>query len=161
MKKITVIMTLLFLSLTLMFGQNTNDTITMTKVFGGYQFYEGTKRLNVNQLVNTMKPNEQAYNQMKSAQSTYILTQIIGGAGGFLVGWPIGTAIAGGEPNWTMAGIGAGLIVVSIPISQKFNKQAKQAVNTYNDGLLTSSFWDKRELNLSMTGNGVGLTLRF
>jgi len=115
----------------------------------------------MNQLVNTMKPNDQAYQQIKSAQSSYTLATIIGGVGGFMVGWPIGTALGGGEPNWTMAGIGAGLIVVSIPITQSFNKKAKQAVETYNGGLRTSSFWDKNELKLSMTGNGIGLTLNF
>jgi hypothetical protein len=82
-------------------------------------------------------------------------------AGGFMVGWPIGTAIGGGDPEWAMAGIGAGLIVIAIPLSLKFNKQAKQAVDTYNGGLFTSSFWDKNELIVSMTGNSVGLVLRF
>jgi hypothetical protein len=143
------------------FGQTASDSISMKKVFGGYQFYQGEQRLNVNQLVNTMKPNNQAYQQIKSAQSTYTLATIIGGVGGFMVGWPIGTALGGGEPNWTMAGIGAGLIVVSIPISQSFNKKAKQAGETYNGGLQTSSFWDKNELKLSLTGNGIGLTLNF
>ena len=60
-----------------------------------------------------------------------------------------------------MAGIGVGLIVVSIPISKSFNKKAKQAVEIYNGGLQTSSFWYKNELKLSMTGNGIGLTLNF
>jgi hypothetical protein len=78
-----------------------------------------------------------------------------------MVGWPIGTAIAGGEPNWALAGIGAGLIVVSIPFSQKFNKQVKSAVETYNGGLKTSSFWDNRELRFSINANGVGFGLRF
>ena len=95
------------------------------------------------------------------SESTYTLATIMGGVGGFMVGWPIGTAIGGGEPNWIMAGIGAGLIVVAIPLSQNYNKKAKQAVDTYNIGLMTSSLWDKSELRLSMTGNGVGLTLRF
>jgi hypothetical protein len=115
----------------------------------------------MNQLVNTMKPNDQAYNQIKSAQSTYTMAMIFSCAGGFMVGWPLGTAIGGGEPNWAMAGIGAGLIVVAIPISQSFNKKAKQAVEIYNGGLQTSSFWDKNELKLSKTGNGIGLTLSF
>jgi|SRR3989339_464448 len=161
MKRIAIIMTLLTVSLTFTFGQTVTDSISVKNVFGGYQFYQGEKRLNMHQLVNAMKPNEQAYNQIKTAKSTYALASIVGFAGGFMVGWTIGTAIGGGEPNWSMAGIGAGLIVVSIPISQKFNKQAKQAVDTYNSGLQTSSFWDKSELRFSMTGNGVGLTLRF
>ena len=143
------------------FAQTEIDSISMKKAFDDYQFYQGEKRLNVKQLVNTMKPNEQAYSQMKTAQSSYTIASIVGFAGGFMVGWPVGTAIGGRYPNWAMAGIGAGLIVVTIPISQKFNKQAKQAVDTYNLGLQETSFWDKRELRFSMTGNGLGLTLRF
>lgn len=161
MRKTAIILTLLAVSMSFTFGQTASDSISMKKVFGGYQFYQGEQRLNMIQLVNTMKPNNQAYQQIKSAQSTYILATIISGVGGFMVGWPIGTALGGGEPNWTMAGIGAGLIVVSIPISQSFNKKAKQAVETYNGGLQTSSFWDKNELKLSLTGNGIGLTLNF
>jgi hypothetical protein len=161
MRKIAIILTLLAVSMSFTFGQTVSDSVSMKKVFGGYQFYQGEKRLNMNQLVNMMKPNNQAYQQIKSAQSTYTLSTIIGGVGGFMVGWPIGTALGGGDPNWTMAGIGAGLIVVSIPISQSFNKKAKQAVETYNSGLQTSSFWDKNELKLSLTGNGLGLTLNF
>ena len=161
MKRITVFITLLTIGLTFTFGQTPADTVSMKKVFGGYQFYQGGQRLNMNQLVNTMKPNEQAYKQIKSAQSTYTIAKIFSFAGGFMIGWPLGTAIAGGEPNWAMAGIGAGLIVVAIPMSQSFNKKAKQAVDTYNEGLQTSSFWNKSELILSITGNGIGLKLRF
>ncbi len=108
-----------------------------------------------------MEPNKQAYKAIKAAQATYVLTTIVSGVGGFMVGWPLGTAVAGGEPNWVLAGIGAGLIVVSIPISQKYNKRAKSAVYIYNGGLAASSFWDNSELRWAMTGNGVGLVLRF
>lgn len=161
MKRILILMSLLSVCLTYSFGQTVNDTISMKKVFGGYQFYQAGKRLNMNQLVTAMKPDEQAYKQIKSAQSSYTMAMIFSYAGGFMVGWPIGTAIGGGKPNWAMAGIGAGLIVVAIPISQGFNKKAKLAVGTYNHGLQASSFWDKSELKLSMTANGIGLNLRF
>jgi len=161
MKRITFIIFLLTVTFAFASGQISTDSVSMKKVFGGYQFYQGEKRLNMNQLVKTMEPNEQAYKLIKSAQSTKTIASIIGFAGGFMVGWPIGTAIGGGEPNWTIAGIGAGLIVISIPISQKFNKQAKQAVDTYNGLLQTSSYMNKRELKFCMTGHGVGLKLSF
>ncbi len=161
MRKIAVILTLLAVNMSFTFGQTASDSISMKKVFGAYQFYQGEQRLNMKQLVNTMKPNEQAYQQIKSAQSSYTLATISGAVGGFMVGWPIGTAIGGGEPNWTIAGIGAGLIVISIPISQSSNKKAKQAVETYNGSLGPGSSGDKRELSLSLTGNGIGLTLNF
>jgi ABC-type antimicrobial peptide transport system permease subunit len=161
MKKIALIITLLTVVFSVSYGQASNDSISMRKVYGGYVFYQGNSRLNMNQLVMAMENNEQAYQEIKSAKSTYTIASIIGFAGGFMVGWPIGTLIGGGEPNWTMAGIGAGLIVVSIPISESFNKKARKAVNTFNVTTQTSSFWDKNELNFSMTENGIGLTLNF
>ncbi|TRX65905.1 hypothetical protein [Carboxylicivirga sp. M1479] len=161
MKKASIIITMLTLALTCALGQASNDSITIKKVFGGYQFYQGANRLNMSQLVKSMETNELAYEQIKAAQSTNTLTSILGFAGGFMVGWPIGAAIGNGDPNWAMAGIGAGLIVVSIPLSQKFNKQVRQAVDTFNADRSAGSFWDNKELNLSMTDNGIGLTLHF
>lgn len=141
--------------------QLTRDSILMNKTFGGYQFYQGNTRLTMSQLVNIMKPNEQAWQLAKKAQSTNTLGTIIGFAGGALVGWPVGTALAGGDPEWVLAGIGAGLVVVAIPLSRKVNKQIKQAVDVYNTPFRESSFWDKRELKFSVTGNGVGFVLNF
>ena len=143
------------------FGQTASDSISVKKVFGGYKFYQGEKKLSMSELVNIMQPNVQALKEIKSAQSASTLATIISGAGGALVGWPIGTAAGGGKANWVMAGIGAGLIIVSIPISPSFNRHSKQAVSTYNNGLKANSFWDKNELKFSLTKNGVGLTLKF
>ncbi len=161
MKKVYIILAVLTICFNVVNGQAARDSISMKKVFGGYQFYQGSTQLNMNQLVSAMEPNEDAYKQIKSAQSTNTLATIIGGVGGFMIGWPIGTALGGGEPNWTMAGIGAGLAVVSIPISQKFNKQAKSAVDIYNNGLNTSSLENKNELKLFAVGTGIGLVFKF
>jgi hypothetical protein len=161
MKRIAVIIFLLAVGATSSFGQMITDTISMKKVFGGYQFYKGDKRLTMGQVVREMEPNAQAYSLIKSAQTTNIFATIVGGAGGFMVGFPLGTALGGGEPNWTMAAIGAGLIVVSIPMNQKVMRRSREAVDIYNSGLRTSSFWDTRELKLSMSGYGVGFTLAF
>lgn len=161
MKNFAIIISILTISLSNAFAQTQKDSITIKKVFGGYQYYQGEQILNMSQLVDKMKPNEQAYEQIKSAQSTYTMAMIFSYAGGFMIGWPLGTAIAGGKPNWEIAGIGAGLVVIAIPFSQSFNKKAKQAVDKYNSGLHTSSFWDKHDLKFSVTGNGFGLTLNF
>ena len=161
MKKILLVLTLLTTSLAFSFGQSAADSITIKQEFGGSQFCQDGKRLNMSQLGEELQFNEQAYKEFKGAQANYVISSIIGGAGGFMVGWTLGTAIAGGEPNWALAGIGVGLIVVSIQIMKTSNKQRKRAVDIYNGGLETSSRWEKTELRLAMTGNGVGLTLRF
>lgn len=163
MKKFSVLIALVLITLATSFGQELNDSIVIEKVFGGYQFSQNEKILDFSQLSEKVKPNEFAFNEIKAAKSKTILATIIGGAGGFLVGYPLGTALAGGEPNWTMAAIGAGLIVVTIPIGQKANKQAKNAVEIYNSGLKNSAFRKKADINLAFTGNrnGMGLYLKF
>lgn len=161
MKKVILTISILLNFIVLSYAQTEADSLYMKKVFGGYQFLQGEKVLNMNQLTDIMKPNAQAYKEIKAAKTNYSFALILGGAGGFMVGLPIGTAMGGGEPNWTMAGIGAGLIIASIPISIKFNKQAKKAIETYNQGLRTSSHYNNKELKIAMTSNGLGITLNF
>ncbi|MEZ5070469.1 MAG: hypothetical protein R2751_05755 [Bacteroidales bacterium] len=161
MKKSFTLIALLVLGFCSTFGQSPVDSLSMKKAFGGYQFFQGEQRLTMGQLVEAMKPNEQAYQEIKAAQSTYTMAMICSFAGGFMVGWPIGTALGGGDPNWTLAGIGAGLFVVSIPINQSAMKKTKLAVDTFNGGLRTSTFRERSELQLTMSGQGIGLSLRF
>ncbi|MBN2482400.1 MAG: hypothetical protein JXB19_11710 [Bacteroidales bacterium] len=159
MKKYTLILTLLTVCMLFVSGQTPTDSITMQKAFGGYRLYQGDQSLNMSQLVKIMEPNEQAYKEIKAAQSNITIASIFALAGGAMIGWPLGTAIGGGEPNWALAGIGAGLVIISIPIASKCNKQIKTAVDIYNRGLKTSSFWHKTEFRFVMTGNGFGFRL--
>lgn len=161
MKKQSVLTILLALCLQFSFGQIATDSISIKKVFGGYKFYQSEKRLSMNELVNTLKPNDNAYKEIKAARTANIFATILGSAGGFLVGWPIGTAAGGGDPEWVMAGIGAGLIVATIPLTIKLNKHSKKAIGIFNNGLKATSFWDKNELRLSAAINQIGLTLKF
>lgn len=161
MKKIAFILTLLAVNIAFTFAQNVSDSISIKKVFGGYQFYQGDEILSLNQLSKTLSSNDFALKQLKSARTNSIIASIFAYSGGYLVGWTIGTAISGNDPEWIMAGIGAGLIAVGIPFNLLYINKAKQAVETYNGGFKKSSFLDNSELKLSYTGNGVGLTLNF
>ncbi|MBZ0243734.1 MAG: hypothetical protein K8F24_11000 [Bacteroidales bacterium] len=160
MRKFTFILAFLIVSVAAAFGQSTADSISLIKSFGTYKFYQGENRLTMKQLTTKLESNEQAFMELKSAKSVFVTTYIFGIAGGYFIANPLGTAIGGGEPNWALAGIGAALIVVTITLNQSFNNKAKQAVDTYNSGLGKSAFWDKTELKLSLTGDGIGLTLR-
>lgn len=162
MKKIVFLSVLFTMSFTLVFGQNPSDSIFTQKVFGGYTFYhQGMMIQNTDQLMSIIGGNQSAYNQIKSVKSTQTIVQILSYAGGFMIGYPIGTALAGGDPVWEMAGIGAGLILISIPFSVQVNKKILKAVDIYNGAYRETSFWDDKELMLSMTGNGMGFMLKF
>lgn len=161
MKNFLLLFSLIVLGMMNANGQASADSIRMQKTFGGYAFYQGSQKLKMKQLVKAMEPNETASQEIQIARSTYNFASVLGGVGGALVGFPIGTALGGGEPNWTMAAIGAGLILVSVPISQTFNRQARQAVNTFNGGLRSDAFWADKELRFAVMPQGLGLRLRF
>jgi hypothetical protein len=80
-------------------AQAGGDSIKMKKVLGGYQFFQHHKFLKMGPLVKTLESNREAYKHIMSAQTANTLGSIIGGAGGFMVGWTLGTTIGGGEPT--------------------------------------------------------------
>ncbi len=136
--------------------------IEMKKVFGGYQYTQNGNRMTIAKLTKTMESNAEAFKFMKKAKSNHVLASILGGAGGALIGFPIGTAISGGDANWALAGIGAGLVAIGIPISSGVNKNAKKAVDLYNSDLNATSFYKiKPEYKITANSNGIGLSMNF
>ncbi len=136
--------------------------IEMQKVSGGYKYTQNGNQLKMRDLVKTMESNQQAFEMIKKAQTNQSLASVIGLVGGGLVGWPIGTAIGGGDANWVLAGVGAGLIGVSIPLSSSANKKTKEAVETYNASLGTATFNEnKPQWKFVANGNGIGVSLGF
>ncbi len=136
--------------------------IEMTKVFGGYQYTQNGNRMTMAKLEKAMKSNSEAHQFIKKAKSNNVIAVIFGGAGGALIGFPVGTALGGGDANWTLAGVGAGLIAIAIPISSGVNKNTKKAVELYNSSLGTIAYFDfKPEFNLVANGHGIGLRMDF
>lgn len=108
-----------------------------------------------------MKENKEAYALVQSAKSNQTWAMILGTAGGALVGFPLGTAIGGGDPEWALAGAGAALIVATIPIVKGFNRKTKKAVDLYNAAHYTSNYQFKPSFNLNIKGTSLGLTMTF
>lgn len=86
------------------------------------------------EVLKIMEPYNEAYQSYRKAKANYDAAQFFSFTGGFLVGWPLGTAIAGGDPNWGMAGAGAGLILIGIPFTSAYKKHASNAIRIYNGG---------------------------
>ena len=113
-------------------------------------------------MLKTMESNKNAYELMKKAQTTNSLAHVFAGVGGFLIGFPIGQSLGGGDANWALAGIGAGIATIGFTISSKAYKRANQAVELYNDSLdATSSNEFKPEFQVIANKNGVGLSMSF
>ena len=124
------------------------------------KFYQGTHQLSPKQLLEVCKTNQVAYPEMKKAKTNNDLANVFGGVGGFLIGWPIGQALAGGDANWTLAGIGVLVIGVSIPFSMEFKTHAENAIEIYNNDLDLPSE-PQTSLNLHLSGNSLGIRFSF
>lgn len=158
MRKIFILIVLISIGINLT-GQTQADSIIVKKRLGPV-FQQNGRNLTPSQLKKITEVNPEAFAEMKIANSNYVASMFFQLPGGFLIGYPLGTAVAGGDPNWTLAAIGAGLVAISIPLISGYNKHASQAVNIYNNGL---AYYTKPNpsMSLGFTGNGVGLKLKF
>jgi hypothetical protein len=156
--KRTIITLLLLLSFSQLFAQFKSDTIEIKKPNGAI-FRQNGKNLTPWQLLNIMQPNAEAFKEMKIAKSNNDVGSVFGFAGGFMVGYTLGTALGGGKPNWAFAGIGAGLIGIAIPFSSGYSKHARNAVRIYNNGKLTAM--NRVDFKMELTYNGLGVKMNF
>jgi hypothetical protein len=96
--KRNLLVTFLLLTAFNTYCQNPSDTIEVKKVLGTV-FRQSGKNLTPRNLLDITKSNSEAYKEIQIAKSIYDVGNVLVFVGGFMVGWPIGTAIAGGEPN--------------------------------------------------------------
>jgi hypothetical protein len=141
------------------FAQDTVNTIEVRQSLGT-SFHQNGKKLRPKQILEIVKHNPDAYKEMKIAKGDYGLSNVLSIAAGLFIGYPIGVYLSGGDANWALAGIGAGLAIVSIPATAGYTKHAKNAVTIYNTGLGKTSL-RKTEVKLALAQNRVGLKLIF
>ena len=136
--------------------KSTSDSIVMgTK----YMFYKG-QPVTGNKIIELLKTNNQAFNKFKSGCFPGSIAYILRCTGAGLIGWPLGTAIAGGDPDWTLAAIGGGMIAFSIPVFSISAKNLREAILIYNKGVNKTSLRDK-ELKIGITNTGLSICLKF
>lgn len=156
----TSLLTLLILIVSLSFA--TAQQIESKKVFGGYEFNQSGVKLTMRSLSEAVSSNPESAALMKKARGSYGVANFLALVGGGLIGWPLGTAIAGGDAEWGLAGAGLAIVAIAIPLAVSSGNKAKQAVDLYNAGLETS-FRSNFKPQLYLTGgpSQVGLRLAF
>ncbi len=109
-----------------------------------------------------MESNAKTSLLLKKAKSNGVFAVVLGGIGGGLIGYPVGTALGGGDANWTLAAIGAGVLAIGIPIANGANKKAKQAVDIYNSSIDDSvGYQFVPEFTIISNQNGIGFSMSF
>lgn len=133
-----------------------NQEIKIYKTFGGVRFEMDTLTLSTKQVLNILSIDPVAYDEFKLAKRNDNISGILGFTGAFLIAFPIGTAIAGGEPEWWLAAGGGALILASIPFNRSFKNHAVNALDLYN-----KRFAHHVKPNLYFTGTGLKMIVRF
>ena len=161
MKKAFILLAVLFIIFNDLPAQIPGDSLIIKKSLGTNVIKQNGKALRMNEVLDVMKFNEVAVRDMKIAKRNMTWASIFGAIGGGLIGWPLGVAIAGGDPPWVLAGIGAGFIVAAIPFNNKYNKYADDAVDHYNATLAAESSRQKMDLKFGITSHGAGIIIVF
>lgn len=137
-------------------SQTRNDTI----VIKNNRYVLSGKSLRAYQIMNVMKDDPLAYREMRRAVSNKTMGSVIGFAGGSCIGYPIGQLVAGVKPEWGFAGLGAGLLLFSIPFSLTYKQYSALAVSLYNSKI-SQSGTIKTRIDIGMTVNGIGVYCHF
>jgi hypothetical protein len=135
---------------------STSDSIIIRKKS---IFHQG-QLITPSMVVQLLKSNNEAYRKYSGSKTPAAFAYVLSYAGGLLIGYPVGTAIAGGDPNWTSAAIGAGLILFAIPIEVIAVKNQREAINIYNTGV-RSKEPAKMEGRIGITSYGLTFCLKF
>ncbi|MEX0996333.1 MAG: hypothetical protein WDZ45_04750 [Flavobacteriaceae bacterium] len=142
-------------------AQEQDQSLIVTQNFWhGVRVHQGENRLSLRKTQELMASVPLALEEIKKARTNEVFSRIFGVLGGAFVGYPIGREIGGGDPEWILAGIGAGLIAISIPFESAKFKRTKNAAALYNEhkGYATKS---NVNLNLQVSGNSMGLVIGF
>ncbi|PQJ32424.1 hypothetical protein BST92_11020 [Nonlabens arenilitoris] len=153
--KTTVTLLLLVFNLIISQGQEIKKIST-----GGYHYQLGDDFLNISDLDRVLESNKEAHRLLYDARQYRGISQILGFAGGALIGYQLGNLIAGKNFDNVQGFLGAGLIVIAIPINIKQTRKIDTAVDIYNSGL-TDSAYIPTQLSFFSTGNSIGLSIRF
>jgi hypothetical protein len=138
--------------------------LEMHRTLGGAHFMRDTLYLSHRQVSEILSVDPQAHAEFKIARNNYRIGGLMGFAGAALLAIPVFSAVAGGEPEWVLAGGGAALLIASIPFSRSFKNRSQAAIDGYNLRHVKpeSRLYNKYQgLRPKFYFTGAGATLRF
>jgi hypothetical protein len=100
----------------------------------GYQ--QDGRDLDTNDMLDRLAKQRASGPDAKRAQTLSVVSIVLAGAGGVLIGWPLGEKIGGDpEPTWPLAYAGAGALALTIPVIVWEVTSVSSAVRAHNRAL--------------------------
>jgi hypothetical protein len=147
---------IVLLSAVLYVNAQDNNELKMVKS----RIYHYGEPVKPKEVLNILKVSDEAYGEFKKAKSNHDAANVFGFIGGYMIGWPIGTTLGGGDPQWGIAAGGAAVLLLAIPLSSGYKKHAQKAIDIYNKpGNVSASMRTKVDVNFM--GTSAKLTVTF
>jgi uncharacterized membrane protein YfcA len=102
----------------------------------GYTYLQDGEEISRSDMIGEIQQVQNARSALSGYQPSTGIAYVVGTVGGAMIGWPVGAAVAGNpEPPWLLAGIGAGLVVLAVPLAMSAEAALARAVDAYNASL--------------------------
>ena len=141
-------------------SQSVTDSIKIYKGAFGNIYLKDGKSLRGRALYKVLSENPETLPIITAAKNNNIYGNIFGGAGGFILGYQLGSSYSRTRPNWFALSSGAVLAALQIPFEVARVKHVKKAVLIYNKDILQTTS-TKTIYNLGFSSNGIGLKISF
>lgn len=144
-------------------AQKSGDQLTVKTGIFKNKYYKGVWNISQEKALGILSENGECYalaNKGLKLQRTF---RVMAGAGTAMVAFSAISAAADADPRWYIAGIGGGIILVSIPIYSSGHKRLNEAIEVYNEEEL-SAYRPKqfiKDIKLVGTDTGVGIRMSF
>ncbi|NDP21228.1 MAG: DUF4156 domain-containing protein [Paludibacter sp.] len=137
------------------------DTIQLMKLNGVTKYMYKGENLTMDRLSFIVQKNAKSLEYLNKAKSTSGLLNVMGFVGGALIGYPLGTLLGGGNPNWTLAAVGCGVLVVAIPIASTANNNVKKSIDTFNRLTPIAQNDLYYDIRFGIIQSGLGFSIKF
>ncbi len=155
MKKL-VFPCLLWLCATVLYAQNTDSL-----VFSKGSIVRANQVLSKKEAFAALNSNPLSAKELQKVKDNNIGGSILGGIGGFGLGYGLVDLAFGRSSGAYLAGGGLAFALLSIPFSVAAKNRLQSAVSLYNKGLKSTSSYLKPRIEPSFTENGLGFCLKF
>lgn len=125
------------------------------------RYYVGDRKLSEKELKNMLGSNPMSKKEYRAAKGSESTASFFASIGGFMIGWPIGTYLGGGEPNWAMAGAGLVILMPGLMADSSRKKHMRNAISIFNSGFSVNDAGGDMRFAMMLLPGSLEMVYRF
>lgn len=130
----------------------------METTFWGIRYLQGSQELSFKELGSVLAADPQAFGEYQKARTNYVTGTVVSLTGAALIGYSVGSALTASAPHWSVAVVGAGVLLASVPMNNAFHRRIRRAIGMHNNKTASGQAWSWQ---IQPCGAGARVVLRF